>query len=65
MSLAVQATVVVPTGNIVPDGGEHKMFGWGSILSVAVTVYVTRAPEGLVRNTLLSAGNCSNGGVES
>jgi hypothetical protein len=38
LSKATQVTVVVPTGNVLPDGGEHVRVGLGSTLSVAVTV---------------------------
>ena len=38
-SRARQVTVVVPMGNVLPEGrGVHVMAGVGSTLSVAVTV---------------------------
>src|SRR5262245_561122 len=37
-SVAVQVTGVLPSGNCAPDGGLHFTFGFGSTLSVAVTV---------------------------
>ena len=37
-SVAVQVTGVLPSGNSDPDGGVHFTFGFGSTLSVAVTV---------------------------
>ena len=43
-SVAVQVTVVVPTGNTDPDGGLHTTVGGGGQLSVAVGgTYVTVA----------------------
>src|SRR5687767_6265192 len=36
-SVAVQVTVVVPTANILPDGGVQLIVGLASISSVAVT----------------------------
>src|SRR5580765_8652314 len=35
LSVAVQVTVEVPSGNVLPDGGEHPTEGLGSTLSVA------------------------------
>jgi hypothetical protein len=43
-SVAVQVTVVVPTGKNVPDGGEQTTVTPGQ-LSVAVAVKVTMAPH--------------------
>ncbi len=37
-SVAVQVTVVVPSGNVLPDAGEQTTTGDGSLSSVAVTV---------------------------
>jgi hypothetical protein len=37
-SVAVQLTVVVVIGNVLPDGGAHEIVGVASTLSVAVTV---------------------------
>jgi len=37
-SVAVQVTVVLPTGNRAPERGLHEMAGEGSRLSVAVGV---------------------------
>ena len=43
--MAVQLTVVVPIGKVLPDAGLQTTVGLGSTLSVAVTVYVTTAPS--------------------
>ena len=42
-SVAVQVTVVFPTGNTLPEGGEQEMTGAGSVSSIAVVVNVTEA----------------------
>ena len=48
-SVAVQLTVVVPSGKLVPDGGTHTTAPAGSAqLSAAVTVYVTSVPTFVV-----------------
>src|SRR3954466_6326794 len=36
-SVALHATVVVPTGKTEPDGGVHDTIGFGSVSSVALT----------------------------
>ena len=36
--MAVQLTVVVPIGNVVPDAGVQTTVGLGSIVSVAVAL---------------------------
>jgi hypothetical protein len=43
-SRAVQFTVVLPTGNILPEGGLQTIVTFVSQSSVAVTVYVTGVP---------------------
>ena len=60
-SLAVQATVVVPSGNVAPDAGAHCSCGAGSRTSVAASVTV--APAGEVASTTVLPG--STGGVRS
>jgi hypothetical protein len=37
-SVAVQFTVVVPSGNVEPEPGEQLIVGGAPLLSVAVTV---------------------------
>ena len=58
-SVAVQVTVVTPTGNTDPDGDEHPTFaepnGW-----TAVAAYVTTAPLRLVAVTTIGAGSCTD-----
>ena len=46
--MAVQLTVVVPIGKVLPDTGVQTTVGLGSVVSVAVTVNVTTAPVALV-----------------
>ena len=43
----------------------HTIFGLGSTVSVAVTVYLTFAPFLLVAATVVVAGSFSTGGVTS
>src|SRR3990172_10066734 len=64
-SVAVQLTVVVPSGNVEPDGGEQTTVGVVSMRSDAVTENVTTAPEGPVAGTVMLPGNVSVGGVVS
>jgi hypothetical protein len=62
-SVAVQVTVVVPTGNVEPLGGEHAAVAPGQ-LSVGVgVVYVTGAGE--LPNMLILAGQVMLGGCVS
>ena len=46
----------MPIGNVEPDNGVHVTGIVPSTLSVAVAVYVTTAPLGLVASTVMSAG---------
>ena len=64
---AVQLTVVVPIGNVLPEGGMHVTVNadWASSGSVAETVTVTVAPEGDVAVVVMFAGNVSVGEVVS
>src|SRR5262245_60667488 len=64
-SLAVQLTVVVPSGNSEPDAGVQLTATGPSTLSVAVTVYPTCAPPGSVASAVMSAGTVITGGVVS
>jgi hypothetical protein len=64
-SVAVQLTVVVPTGNVLPDGGAHETLGLGSTVSEAETEKVTTAPEGAVAGTVMLPGTLTVGGVVS
>src|SRR5438309_2163823 len=66
-SVAVQVTVVVPSGNVEPDADEHITTGAASTASVAVgCAYVTTAPAALVASTVTSEGTpWRTGGVVS
>jgi hypothetical protein len=64
-SVAVQLTVVVPSGNAVPDAGIHTTFAIIQ-LSVAVALKLTAAehwPDELP--TVIGAGHITTGGCES
>lgn len=53
LSVTVQLTGVVPSGNVEPDAGEHVGVGAiGSSASVAVAVNVTTAPDALVASAV-------------
>jgi hypothetical protein len=64
-SSAVQLTVVVPIANVRPDAGVQDTTGLGSTLSVAVTAYVTLAPDGPVALTPIGVGSVNTGAVTS
>ena len=66
-SEAVQVTVVVPMGNVEPDGGVQVTTGFGRAgsLSVAEAVKFTTAPDGPVGSTLIGAGSVSTGATSS
>src|SRR4051794_37771806 len=51
-SLAVQFTVVGPSGNVFPDAGVHETVGFGSTLSTAETLNETAAPPGPVASAI-------------
>src|SRR5690242_12600264 len=64
-SLAEQTTVVVPRGNVEPDGGAQVTGTDPSTRSLAVAVYVPTAPAALVAASVVSGGRESTGGVVS
>ena len=64
-SMAVQVTVVTPSGKMAPEAVEQTTVGAGSALSVAVAAKVTTAPAALVASTVMSAGRLRTGGVVS
>ena len=66
-SVAVQVTVVVPTGNTEPDAGSHATTGPGSTSSTAVgSTHVTTAPAASSASTEMPDGTPeSTGGVVS
>ena len=65
-SVAVQLTVVVPTGNVLPDAGTQDGVRVPLTVSVAETPeYVTAAPPGPVASSVIGPGTVSTGGVVS
>ena len=50
-SVAVQVTVVAPTGKPLPEAGEQETTGDGSQLSVAVTENVTGTSKSVLHET--------------
>src|SRR3954469_20145276 len=65
-SVAVQVTVVVPSGNLAPDAGEQLAAICPSTASVAVVAaYVTAAPVRDVASATMSAGTWTSGGNAS
>src|SRR5262249_2260943 len=63
VSDAEQVTVVIPTGNVEPDGGAHVTVRVPSTASIAVgPAYVTTAPPGPEAVTVTSAGTFENTG---
>src|SRR5919201_43276 len=65
LSVAEQVTVVVPTGNLLPESGLQSTGTDPSRLSVAVAENVTTLPLGSVVVVLMSPGRDSTGGVLS
>jgi hypothetical protein len=63
-SLAVQLTVVVPSGNVEPDAGVQAKLVTPT-LSVAEAEYETAAPAALVASAVMSDGTVITGGVVS
>src|SRR5215469_3515871 len=66
-SLALQCTVVVPMGKVLPEAGEQLMVSWPgwSSGSLALTAYVTMAPAGPLAFTVMVPGKLSVGAVVS
>src|SRR5215831_20922648 len=64
-SVAVQATLVFPIGNILPEDGLQITTGDGSSASDAVARKATAAPDGLVAFTAKLAGTLSTGATWS
>ena len=61
-SVAEQSTVVVPSGNRLPDAGSHATDGSGSSsASVAVATNVPSQPPVAFPSTFMSAGRSSAG----
>src|SRR5262247_3942658 len=64
-SVAVQRTVVKPSGKNDPDAGVHTTSGEGSLSSTADTTYVTLAPVRVVACAFTVPGRTSTGGRSS
>src|SRR5512136_3465016 len=64
-SVAVQVTVVVPTGNVAPEAGLQTGVRTPSTLSKAVAVNMTTAPDASVAGTLILLGTVTTGSVVS
>jgi hypothetical protein len=65
-SVPTHVTVVTPTGNALPEGGEHATVGLGSQLSIAVAVpYSTTTLPGPTQSTVTSSGQVTAGPVSS
>jgi hypothetical protein len=64
-SVAVQVTVVVPSGNVLPDAGAQLGAMLPSTMSLAEAEYVTTAPPGPVAAVVMLAGTVTVGGVVS
>jgi hypothetical protein len=62
---AWQFTVVVPSGNVLPDAGEHTTLGTAVTASDAPAVYETARPPGLFASTVMLGGTTSSGAVVS
>src|SRR3989449_2630460 len=64
-SVAVQSTLVVPSGNMDPDDGLQIAATGPSMMSVAPAENETVAPPDPVASTTMSRGTVSDGGVVS
>ncbi len=64
-SAAVQDTVVVPRGKVLPEAGAHVTVGEAVTASVALGVNLTAAPALDVASTVTPAGTVSCGAVVS
>src|SRR5262245_65286775 len=59
-SVAVQVTVVVPIGNVLPEGGKDSIVGAGSWSSLAVAVKETAAPPAPVASATWRPGQVTS-----
>jgi hypothetical protein len=64
-SVAVQETVVVPSGNVSPEVRLQLTVGEGSMVSFALTEKGTLAPAGAVASAVTGPGTDTVGGVPS
>ena len=65
LSVAVQVTVVVPMGKVLPEAGAQAEVSAPLIKSVAEAVNVTAAPFGPVASAVILPGTVMVGGVVS
>ena len=65
VSVDVHVTVVTPMANVEPDAREHATVPAASSGSLAETVNVTTAPDGLVALAVMGPGTVTTGGVTS
>jgi hypothetical protein len=65
VSVAVQATVVVPSGNVEPLGGAQVTGTTPSVLSMADALYMNTAPAAPIASTVAFAGTATTGAVLS
>jgi hypothetical protein len=64
-SAAEHLTVVVPSGNTLPEAIEQVTGRVPSTLSLAEAEYVTTAPDALVASALMLPGSCRTGAAWS
>src|SRR3990172_6435426 len=64
-SVAVQLTVVIPNGNVEPDGRMHIGVMGPSTSSFAFTVKTTKAPAAEVASAIISTCGSIVGGIVS
>src|SRR5262245_26507047 len=64
-SLTLQLETLVPSGKLLPEGGEQVIGPTEPQLSVADVVQVATAPFAFVQSTLTLTGQLSTGGVLS
>src|SRR5512134_18355 len=64
-SVAVQVTVVVPTGNRLPEAGVQTTTGASSQSSAASTSNSTSAPAASAQSNVTSDGQAMNGATSS
>jgi len=63
--VAAQFTVVVPTGNALPEAGAHDTTGFRSTSSAAVAVQLTTAPGCVVMPPALVAAPAVSSGLST
>ena len=65
LSVAEQSTLVVPSGNVLPEAGVQDTVTEPSTMSVAEAEKVTTAPDGPVASAVISPGRVRIGAVVS